>query len=90
MNKKCQVNVCEYAGNGWFKHFLPCYYPVARNMFEKRISVDCYLYIFRALLKIRDSHWLFRRFLSADSQRLQGINEESGLGRTLNIKGKLS
>ena len=32
-----QVNVCEYAGNGWFKHFLPCCYPVARDIVEKRI-----------------------------------------------------
>ena len=35
VNKKWQVNVCEYAGNGWFNHFLPCRYPVARDMVEK-------------------------------------------------------
>ena len=37
-----QVNVCEYAGNGWFKHFLPSCYPVSRDMVEKRIITGIY------------------------------------------------
>ena len=31
------LTVSEYAGNGWFKHFRPYCYPVARDMVERRI-----------------------------------------------------